>query len=447
MWLLRLPLPPEQRIELPRGRHLFPWYFGLDETSRLADVLTGLLVGVDHHIVLPWQAVQSLVLSATSVTMAKTLVLITVEDPAVPDEMIDSVIAHIDCLHAFLQLPRPHPTGYAWQERYLKPHLMTLLQEDLGNERHPLARLNIAALPVRLAATLTTEALGLVELLEATAEHRFAHTAEGISEKDYETSLYAVAGQRFAERLRRLRPDQIEPALDVLRVEGAGVWSDERFRAGAEALEEVGLAQVGGGSVSLGPLARRANDPRLFAALKEMASAPLPIASARRWVIETAPILLELRAAREPDNFVAFARAAVTSASGLRQALTDGAPVPVGPRGSLDPVRRWIREGLDFNDRCRRAEDFLSDPDRAKVVRDGVGTLSTMSGLSHSKASLRRKSGSNSCRSPLTTDSMMRRFPPLRERRCRALRRGRPSGAMMFSTERGSAPKSFCQGR
>jgi hypothetical protein len=36
---------------------------------------------------------------------------------------------------------------------------------------------------------------------------------------------------------------------------------------------------------------------------------------------------------------------------------------------STDRVKAWIRNGSNFEDRCRRARDFLSDPDRSKIVR------------------------------------------------------------------------------
>jgi len=265
MRLLNLPLPMDQRIHLPPGRYLFPWHLPPDETLRFAELLTGLLYGVNQHLLVPWPAVPTLASTATN----ETLLVVTFEDASVEDAITEA-LACITCPHAMLQIPQPRESGYAWQERFLKPALITLLQDRCDDPQHPLASFNVAALPVRLAASLTTEALELVELLEATIEHRLEHGAEGTSEEDYQTSLYTEVGRRFGERLLRLQPDQVPDALRVLSVEGAGVWSDERFRAGAKALEDIGLARVAGGSVSLGPMARCANDPRVLLGLRTM---------------------------------------------------------------------------------------------------------------------------------------------------------------------------------
>jgi hypothetical protein len=367
--LLRLPLPDDQRIHLPPGRYLFPWYYQPEETSRFAELLAGLLAGVDHHLILPWPAAQTLASKQEPSPTAKALLVVTVDDASIDDATIDEALARLACPHAMLRLPHPRDRGYAWQERHLKPALVALLQEHIGDEKHPLAALNIAALPVRSAASLTTDALGLIDLLEAAVEHRLARAAEGTSEADYEASLYAEAGRRFAERLLRLLPYQVEAALDVLKTEGAGVWNDERFRVGAKALEEVGLAQVAGGSVSLGPMARQVNDGRVLAALRERLSRRLPISPARRWVVETAPILDGLRAGYATNNLMEFASASVSAATGLLRVLRGPSPDLAIPLENTDRVRTWIRNGSDFEDCCGRARDFLSDPDRAEVVR------------------------------------------------------------------------------
>jgi hypothetical protein len=372
VWLLRLPLPQNARVSLPPRRHLFPWYFEPEETSRFAELLAGLLAGVDRHLVLPWPALQTLLSATEPPTLAATLLVLTLDDPSVNDATIDEALASIACPYVMLQVKVPRDEGYAWQEKYLKGMLVTLLQEQIADEKHPLAPLNIAALPVRVAASLTTDALGLIDLLEAAIEHRLAHAAQGTSEGHYEASLYAMAGRRFAERLLRLLPYQVQAAIDVLRSEGLGLWSDERFRAGAKALEEVGLAQVAGGSVSLGPIARRAKDPRILAVLRATLSNRLSASSTRRWIVETAPVLDDLRSAHATKNLVAFVDEAVSASAVLVHVLRgDERPAPSGPVEGTERVMEWIRLAPDFKEGCRRASDFLSDPERSQIVRTG----------------------------------------------------------------------------
>ncbi len=366
MWLLRLPLPADQRLPLPEGRHLLPWHFDAGETSRLADMLAGLLAGVERHLILPWPAVRLLASSTSTLARNDTLLVITIDALAVADAEIDEVLGRITCAYAMLQFPRPQESGYGWQERFLKPTLMTLVHEEIGAEEHPLAPLNIAALPVRLAASLTTDVLSLVELLGATIEHRLAHATEGTTAADYEASLHGAAGQRIGKRLLRLPVYERNAAVEVLKRAGAGTWSDERFRVGAKALEEVGLARVVGGSVSLDPLARRAKAPPIFRAWNELLPRRLPPEPARRWGLEAAPD--EGTPAMDPPSGApGIAGAAPGIAAGL--AFTRSAvQAPPGSHEGIERIRKWIRDGGDFKERCRRAQDFLSDPERFRVV-------------------------------------------------------------------------------
>lgn len=295
--------------------------------------------------------------------MDTTLLVVTFDPVPVDDASIDEALARIMSPHTMLKFPRAREVGYGWQERHLKPGLVTLLQENVLDETHPLTSLNIAALPVQLVASLTTDALGLVELLEAAAEHRLARAAEGTSEEDYEASLYAEAGRQLAERLLRLLPDQVEAALEVVMTGGQGSWSDERFRTGAEALQKVGLAQVAGGSISLVPMARKANDGRILSALRERLSRSLSVLPPRRWFVETAFILGPRRPLPAANNLMASADASTGQHIVTESNLTSAS------RRSLEQVREWICNGSGFKDRCLRAHDFLGDPDRSKRAR------------------------------------------------------------------------------
>ncbi|MCC6558344.1 MAG: hypothetical protein IT372_35835 [Polyangiaceae bacterium] len=234
--------------------------------------------------------------------LAGVLLVVLVDDPAIDDQVVDATVARVPCAHAMVRIPAPREDGYAWQERHLKPALVALLQEHLGADGHPLAPLGIAGLPVRQAAALTADVLELVELREAAAEPRLARAGEGTSPADYERSLLVVAGERLASRLLRLRPDQVELALDVVTAEGVGTWTDERFRLGAEALQEVGLARVIEGSVSLGPLSRRAPAPGVAEVLLEKIPEPFWTERARERLGKRPMLGEALRSHRDPRD-------------------------------------------------------------------------------------------------------------------------------------------------
>lgn len=257
MWLLPSPIPPEARIKLPHERHLLPWHLTADEVSRAAGLFAALLSGVEHPLVLPWPALAALAAQAERPSFERAL-LVAVMDSEVDAGAIDEALAKIGCPTTLVKLPAPQPAGYGWQERFIKRELLALIQEHLQREDHPLAALSVGHLPVALAASMTAEALELVELLEDALSHRLRRAGEGLSEADYEASVFTAAGQRLASRLLRLRPYEVETALEVLLAEGVGVSSNERFRDGAAALEKAGLARFLGGSVALGPLAQRA---------------------------------------------------------------------------------------------------------------------------------------------------------------------------------------------
>jgi hypothetical protein len=44
-------------------------------------------------------------------------------------------------------------------------------------------------------------------------------------------------------------------------------------------------------------------------------------------------------------------------------------PDPAVPLENIGGIKKWIRDGRDFKDRCHRAEDFLSAQERSRTVR------------------------------------------------------------------------------
>lgn len=360
MWLLSLPLPAERRLALPQGRHYFPWHYDATEIARLAEFLAGILKDVERHWILPWPAARAVFTSENPPNLQDTLIVVTFPGDAIDTEKLEEVLALPACRHIMLHFPEPRELGYAWQEKYLKRELIDLIQEEISLESHPLAAMNVASLPVRLAATLTTDVLGLVDLLERTLLHRLEHIAEGTSAENYKNSLLQVAGERFTERLLRLLPEERDAAIEVLKKEGAGVWQDEQFRLAAKALQEAGLGRFGEGSISLGPLARRAKEEWLLPILHQLSKRP----KGRRWVAETAMVVEEA-----PEEYADFARATLSTLTTLTTAFRTAPQKSSAPRNELERVRSWIRGGSTFEERCERARDFLTDPERSRFVR------------------------------------------------------------------------------
>src|SRR5262249_34014876 len=130
-----------------------------------------------------------------------------------PSPEAEEAIARIPCRFVLVQWPTPRELGYGWQEQYVKPVLRAAITQELRDPGHPLAALNVRATPVLTAATFTPDPMELVDLLEAAVAHRLRHAQQGLSDKDYLSSLLSVAGQRLAVRLLVLPRHVLEPAL------------------------------------------------------------------------------------------------------------------------------------------------------------------------------------------------------------------------------------------
>lgn len=279
MWLLPVEIPEEARAALPPGRYLLPWYYTADDVARFAGVARRLLCGIDHELRLPWEAVPVIAKGAPG-SLDRTLLVVRVEDAALDEEAIERGLSELRCRYTLVQSPAPRETGYAWQEQHLKPALVSLLREHVGNPAHPLASLNIGELPVLLAASLTPDALEMLDLLEAALTHRLRYARYGATESDWWRSLMLSAGRRLAGRLNRLPAEEAGCALEALL--GAGGGAGERFEAGAAALEKVGLGRVVAGSLSVGPLGRAVRERPVWGGLVEELVAGVWTPAARR---------------------------------------------------------------------------------------------------------------------------------------------------------------------
>jgi hypothetical protein len=284
MWLLSWPWPNEARIRLPPERKVLPWHHRPADTARTAELLAGMILGVDRHAILPWPAVEALAKRPDPGRWERTLLVAVATAPDLPVERVDQLLGALGAAHVVAQLPEPADDGHGWQERAVKPALLRRSQMELAAPDHALSSLGIQNVPLRKVAALSTDALDFVDLAEAAVGHRLERTAEGMSEQDYLRSVWWAAGRMVADRLLRLPPDTVRPALSVLLSGRVDRRAEEQERAAARGLQAVGLARVVSTDVSVGPLGRAvAEQPEVLAALRErIPELPGETASSRR---------------------------------------------------------------------------------------------------------------------------------------------------------------------
>jgi len=255
VWLLPSDRDPLV-VRLPPGRYLVPWYYDASECERLATLLCDALPELRYTVVLPPSALP-LGPEHALASPDQTLVLIRFEeDPG--DELPQRLQGFAACM-VLVQLPTPRETGYGWIERYIKPKLVSWLRNLVCAPDYPLAVFGVGELPVHEAATLSSEPVELIDLLEATLAHRLHSVHDrALTRGDYRRSLMLSAGRRLSVRLSELDGGEYQSALEVLLSEGdARRRSDRRDRRqGALALQRIGLARILGDDIVLGPLAR-----------------------------------------------------------------------------------------------------------------------------------------------------------------------------------------------
>ncbi len=354
MWLLTPPLDRDEKVALPRGRYGIPPHYDAIELGRQVQFFASVLQGIDQHIILA-QSAAEVFLSRSPPPNLKTTLLVIAFNEAPISNTLSQLLDTCGCDVVLLQFPTHEDINYSWQERYLKRALIDLIRERIYVPKHVLAPLEIRNLAVLDAAGLTTEALEFVDLLEGSMMHRWERIQskqdQGTTVEDYRSSLHHIAGRRFVDRLIRLRLREREAALHVIRNDGRGQWNDDEFRLGAEALQRIGLAHVNHGSVILGPLARQINEPWIGPILRELDAQPQR--NVRRWVLEARPILHQIRERQQR----------------LGRIVIDEIDETPPPLDTMECVEGWVKKGQDFQDRCERARDFLSDPDRKNLVQ------------------------------------------------------------------------------
>lgn len=265
MWILPADLSGVH-VELTAGPHLVPWYYSEEEIDRLSWLLRLTLKGVEGELRLDDATLR--VLSDRRVTAPTSLVVAVVRERSTGlDEITERVLA-LRPRCALLQLPEPEEMGYGWLERQVKAPLYRAIGAWVKRPEHPLVAFNVQALSVMEAAALTTDPVELMHMLERAITHRLRYATVGVEEVDYRRSLYLSAGERLAERVGGLEAEALRAAVEIMLNHEETLGERERFRAGAVALERVGLARFIAGDLALGPLARSIQEPGLLGALE-----------------------------------------------------------------------------------------------------------------------------------------------------------------------------------
>lgn len=266
MWILPARVPDAARAALPPGLYLVPPWLSADEVERLVELLGRFVGGIDHALLLPWESL-SVLAGRAGKRLDRTLCAVQIEDPETGQEQLEALHVALGFRHLLVQLEAPpEAEGFSWQEQHLKRALVTLIRAHVAAPEHPLAMLGIAELPVTQAASLTTDMLEMVDLLESAAAHRLRFVSFGASPSDWHRSLMLAAGKRLATRLSCISGEDLPCALEIVLGQGKGD-GEERFRRGSTALAQVGLAQVVAGDLSVGPLVRRLKEREVWGML------------------------------------------------------------------------------------------------------------------------------------------------------------------------------------
>jgi tetratricopeptide (TPR) repeat protein len=379
MWIL----PAHQlglHVELTQGPHLLPWHYVEEEIDRLAWLLRLALKGIQAELRLDDATLR--VLSDRKVTAPTSLVIARVRETSPGLDEITERVHALNARCALLQFPEPQEMGYGWLEREVKAPLYRMISVWTKRPDHPLATFNVQALPVIEAASLTTDPVDLIEILEQALSHRLRHAEIGLESADYARSLCLSAGKRLAERIERVRGEALEAALEVIVHKGRGPLDNARFRLGAEALESVGLARFIAGDVSLGPLARAIDEPSILGVLEAEVSVSAWTESARAAMrsVPASPAVGE--GDRLTGEFFAFGAGwdgevrvplemLATRVLGLSSASTEAKQVLV----VLDKLARtaWFQEPTeDLAPALRWLEEVGRSPDAEARLTSGV---------------------------------------------------------------------------
>lgn len=271
MWLLPIDLSGVA-VPLAEGRHELPWYLTDHDVRRLTELLSRVLPGVRYVVDLGAETLRRLRPDQLRSGLGESLVVVRIAaaDVARPSaaEELEAALGRLASRYLLVRDPRPREGGSAWCEAALKAPILAAVRAHVADERHPLASLNLRALPLDLASRLSPDVLEVLDLLEAALAHRRRYAAEGTSEDDYRRSLLLAVGRRLVGRLAALPVPELPAALEVVLARGEPHGDAERFRAGAAALERAGLARCVDGRVELAPLATGAlAEPQLWGTL------------------------------------------------------------------------------------------------------------------------------------------------------------------------------------
>lgn len=261
MWLLP-PDFPADAFDLPPGTWALPWYADDEHISRLMQLLVLGEARLREWHPLPWEALDDVDMDAP-VRPGAALVI-----HAPSTLRADEIVARARALpwpYVFWRPSHPVVEGEgAWLEREIKRVLLSELLRGLLDTEHPLARFNVARLPLDLIASMVADPVDLVEIAQAAVLHRLRCKEAGLRSEDFGQSVRWAAGQRLGDYLLRIPEAHRFDAMALGYLGRRGQTDRASFRQAAQAIQDVGLGLLVGEDLALGPLMRSASDDAVW---------------------------------------------------------------------------------------------------------------------------------------------------------------------------------------
>lgn len=290
------------QLRIPSGWYELASHMAWDEIRELVRLLERGLEGVEHVLELDWSALQPI---ARRLVPRRSILALRIPSH-VPREAGQAALRSLGpVLVGLVQYQHPDRwADVAWQERYVKAPLLSLLKRDFHDQAHPLAAVGLANLPLDELARLTPEPIELLAMLDDTISHRLAHAQFGTEPEDWLRSVRRAAADRLARRLLEIPNELRARALDLLLNSEQGSFSAADDGEASDALCHRGLAWRTEGDVLVGALAQEidADDVicRLVERLPETAWSKTGMAAIRRAVPRHLPALRATLATPEP---------------------------------------------------------------------------------------------------------------------------------------------------
>ena len=247
MWLLDSCRCVPLEIALPDGTYLAPPTYDEHQLLTLGRLLCRFVKGADSLLPMSWRQAASLESAARlrQVQAARDAIWALAGDPTFTsweqrEGLSATVASRFPTLHPRWVLvldERAASTEAGWLEAHVKMPLVACLEATLADPGHPFSPIAVERFPVRLLATWTSDPLELLDLLEATVQHRLDRAVLSqvedariddtrVDSRDWKRSLFTIAAQRLASRLNALDDGTRHEAARFLQGDGSSDLGD-----------------------------------------------------------------------------------------------------------------------------------------------------------------------------------------------------------------------------